>query len=515
MSSTLEISPTRPLSPLKKDLRANLADGAGFSLMVGMGEAYLPAFALALGMGEVLSGLVASLPMLGGAILQLCSPAAVRWLGSHKRWVVLCAICQALSFVPLVIAALAGRLPAIWVFLIASVYWGAGLGTGPAWNTWMDSLIPRPIRPRFFAYRTRLTQAGMVSGLLVGGLALQLGKAHGQTLWAFALLFSIACLARCFSAGFLARQSEPTPSAEKLRGVDTATVLARFRRGGGSGVLFYLLSVQMAVWLSGPYFTPYMLKKLHLSYADYAILTAAAVSAKVLSLPFFGRFAKQAGTRRLLWIGGLGIVPLSGLWLVSDNFWYLMALQIIGGVAWAAYELAMVLLFFETINARERTGVLTIYNVGNATATVAGSLLGWCFLKSLGETQSAYLALFVCSSMARVGALVLLARVTGVMDHVRRSIPVVLRMVSINPTMGSIDRPILSSMPAEPAAAAGLLLPVVDLSECPVPAPEVPALPAAAMLAAEPSQPRFAPAPVPLAGGLPATSANTGVTTVS
>ncbi|HEX2518298.1 MAG TPA: hypothetical protein VHK04_02020, partial [Castellaniella sp.] len=245
-SSPSSYSPT-----LRKDLRANLGDGLGFSLMVGMGETYLPAFALALGMGEVVSGLVASVPMMAGALLQLASPAAVRKLGSHRRWVVVCATCQALSFVPLVIAALVGRLPGFWVFAIATLYWGAGLATGPAWNTWMEGLIPRALRPRFFAYRTRLTQIGLVTGLLAGGAALQFGKAQGEPLLAFALLFAIACASRCASVFFLSRQSEPAPCPQRLQGIDFGQVLKRFRRGSGNGILFYLLAVQAAAWLSG------------------------------------------------------------------------------------------------------------------------------------------------------------------------------------------------------------------------------------------------------------------------
>jgi MFS family permease len=474
LSSILANSTAGATRSLKQDLRANLADGAGFSVMMGAGEAYLPAFALALGLGEVLSGLVASVPMMAGAVLQLASPAAVRRLGSHKRWVVICATCQALSFLPLIAAAIVGRLPALGVFAVASVYWACGLATGPAWNTWMEGLVPRSIRPRFFAFRTRITQAGMVTGLLAGGVALQVGKGSDAPLLAFAALFTAAFLGRSLSAFFLSRQSEPTPSPERLQGVGLSQVLTRFRQGKGNGILFYLLSVQAAVWLSGPYFTPYMLKKLHLSYGEFALLTAAAVSAKVLSLPFFGRYAQRAGTRRLLWIGGLGIVPLSGLWLVSNDFWYLMVLQITGGVAWAAYELAMFLLFFETIDAKERTGVLTIYNVGNALATVGGSLVGWTMLKLLGETQSAYLALFVASSFCRIGALVLLARVTGVIDAFRRTIPVVMRTVAISPGMGSIDRPILSSIPGRQRTAI-TSLPIVSTAAASASADVVPA----------------------------------------
>ena len=50
----------------------------------------------------------------------------------------------------------------------------------------------------------------------------------------------------------------------------------------------------------------------------------------------------------MLWIGAVGIVPLAGGWWVSSNFLYLMALQLVGGASWGAYELAVFLLFFET-----------------------------------------------------------------------------------------------------------------------------------------------------------------------
>jgi cyanate permease len=82
----------------ERDLRAITADGVFFSVMVGLREAYVPAFALAAGLGEVVAGLVASVPMLAGAVLQLVTPVAVRRLGSYRRWIVICARLQALSF---------------------------------------------------------------------------------------------------------------------------------------------------------------------------------------------------------------------------------------------------------------------------------------------------------------------------------------------------------------------------------------------------------------------------------
>ena len=107
-----------------------LGDGAFvWGVMVGIGETYLPAFALAAGMGEIASGLVATIPLLVGSLLQLAAPWALKRCGSFRRWIVTCAALQGLAYVPLLIAALVGKVPMLLVFGAAAVYWGAGLAT--------------------------------------------------------------------------------------------------------------------------------------------------------------------------------------------------------------------------------------------------------------------------------------------------------------------------------------------------------------------------------------------------
>ena len=50
-----------------------MIDAAAYSVMVGCGETYLPAFALALGLGPIVAGMVASVPLLVGATVQLAA----------------------------------------------------------------------------------------------------------------------------------------------------------------------------------------------------------------------------------------------------------------------------------------------------------------------------------------------------------------------------------------------------------------------------------------------------------
>jgi MFS family permease len=444
-------SDRRPRTPkLRRDLRAILADGASFSVMVGIGETYLPAFVLAAGMGEVAAGLITTVPLVAGALLQLASPAAIRRLGSNRRWVVCCALTQALAFVPLVVAAWfdwgAGRL----AFLMAAVYWGAGMAAGSAWNTWVGTIVPGTMRAAYFARRTRISQAGVLVGFLAGGFALQAGQAYGHVLPTFAALFLTAAVCRLFSAAFLASQSEPVPPSPRHREVPLRELLGRLRGGHDTALLIYLLSVQAAAQIAGPYFTPFMLKQEKFTYVDYVLLIGASFAAKVAALPALGRYAQHYGARRLLWIGGIAIIPCSGLWIVDRSFGFLLAIQILAGFAWAAYELAMFLLFFESIPESERTSVLTTFNLGNALATVLGSLIGGLLLRLGDKSYGTYLAIFGLSSAARLATMVFLSRVhrtTG------QSVPIGLRTVELRADTGIEDLPILASLPQRPVIA--------------------------------------------------------------
>lgn len=423
----------------RKDLRAMTADGAIFSVMVGIGETYLPAFVLAAGMGELAAGLVATLPMVAGALLQLISPAAVRRLGSYRRWVVLCAGCQATAFLPLAWAAWTGQIAGWLVFSMAAIYWGTGLAAGPAWNSWAATLVPGAMRAGYFALRTRFSQLGVLVGFLTGGLTLQAFASTQTAVTAFAALFLTASICRFCSAGLLASQSEPRPPDSKHRRVPPGELLAARRSDGA--LLIYFFAVQTAAQIAGPFFTPFMLKHIRFSYYEYVALIGTAYATKALALPALGQLARRFGTRRLLWLGGLAIVPVSALWLVSNAFGYLVLVQIASGLAWAAYELAMFLLFFEAIRDEERTSVLTTYNLGNAAATAIGSLLGGGILRLVGEAPATYLLIFGLSSVARLVAMALLVRVPGTASAV---MPVGLRIVGLRPSVGSIDRPILA-----------------------------------------------------------------------
>jgi len=406
---------SRAERPLRRNLRATVADGLAAGVMTGMGETYLPAFVLALGMGEIAAGLITTVPLLLGSLLQLATPSAMRWLRSRRLWVVACSRLQAISLLLLVVVPLAGVHRMWLVFLAASLYWGLGLASSPVWNTWMEDLVPQRIRARFLARRVRICQAAIMGGFVVGGLLLQATSGGPWLLWTFALLFALSSACRGLSSRYLASQSD-TPSDERITAeVGLLRTLMQLRHTPDSRLLVYFIAVQVAVYTSGPYFAPYMLSELQFTYFHYMLLVALGYLGKVLTLPAWGRLAARFGTHRLLFVGALGIIPVSGLWLFGTSFWYLVAVQLIAGALWAPYELAMAILFLEAVPRQQRTSLLTLYNFGNSAAMVTGGLLGASVLAALGATPASYLVLFGLSSVARALTLGLLFRVPGIL----------------------------------------------------------------------------------------------------
>ncbi len=438
----------------RDNLHASMADGATFGVMVGLGETYLAAFALAIGLGEVSAGLISSVPLLAGGIAQLISLRGVRWIGGEKRWILLGATIQGLAFFPLVFAALYGSISLGTLLLIASVYWAGGLSTGPAWNTWMESIVPRRVRPHYFACRTRVSQLTTFASFVCGGLVLHWSQNHQQTLYGFAGLFFVAGVFRFWSVGWLAMHRTPDPispvsselkAASAFQSETTKIRLPDLRKPAPSGgrLLAYLVVVQGFVQISSPYFAPFMLEELGYTYLAYVGLLATAFLSKVVALTWWAKIAKRHSAQTLMWIGGVSIVPLAAMWIISRNFWWLAFAQIVGGIGWAAYELGFFLLFFEALPVAQRTKMLTYYNVANTTSWCAGALIGGGILAYLGSDERAYLVLFGLSSLGRLFALGLLARTGGRPLPVRQ---IGLRVLGVRPNSASVDAPILPSI---------------------------------------------------------------------
>lgn len=435
----------RPGSVTRNNLTYSTRDGLCYTTMMGLGEANIVVFAVALGYGEVLSGLLGAVPLLGGALLQLISPTMVRRIGSHKRWIELCAFAQAMAFVPMGVGAAVGVMPPVLLFILAVLYWGATFAAGSTWHTYIGLTVPRRTRAKYFAYRNRVLNISLVVATLAAGWLLHTGAQAGWAMIVFAALFIAAATARLGSWYYTLLQVEITPLPSGFRAVPLRELAGRYLHGRGGRMIAYAVSAQLALQVSSPFVNPYLLKQIGLekNYTMFGVLTAAVLLAKVIALPLWGRIAHSRGNRALLRLAGVLIVPVPLLWLLGENLWYLAVVQLITGAALAAYELAVFLMLLESIDDAERTSVMSRYQVVSQCGTLVGSLIGATVLHELGSDADAFAWVFVASALARMMTLALLARVQPL-----RPKPAYVQALEIElhpgGAGGSADQPLMS-----------------------------------------------------------------------
>lgn len=383
--------------------------------MVGFGETYFAAFALWMGLGDVFAGLLTTVPLIFGGVLQLFGPYGIRFFKSVKKWVIFCALLQGFAHVPLAVAAILGKITHPQLLFVVVIYWAAGLAGGPAWNYWIGQMVQRETLRGFFATRNLLNQICALVAFVCAGYGLHLMDLQDQVHLGFMGLFILAGLFRCLSTFFLYKHREceiPLAEFDRLPIRDSLKV---FRQLEGAWILVFLLFMQLAVHTASPFFSPYMLSELKVSYVDYTYLIAGSFLGKILFSPLGSLVIKKTGALGCLFVMGVILSLLPQFWIYSRNLSYLFCIQIVSGSAWVTYELAATLLIFEKVKQKDRIWVLTYYALFHSLCIVIGSSLGGMLLDLWGPSEDAYYNLFRTSSLLRgLGALCLGAMILKV-----------------------------------------------------------------------------------------------------
>lgn len=436
----------RPPGGVRRDLRLSVGDGAGYGVMAGVAEVYLPAFALAIGLSPVAAGLVAAVPLLAGGLLQLLAPRAIARVASMRAWVAGTMVIQALAFAPLILIAVLGIASTAIVFASAAIYWAAGMAASAAWNPWMARIVPARIRGKFFGRRQGVVQATMLAGLVGAGGALHAFSGTPHIHHVYAGMFGLALIARLVCAAMIARQGAGVELAPRSR-MRLRSIPPKLRGTPRASLLGYLIAAIAAASISGPFITPYILDQLRIGYAGYSVFTATVVLAKIISLPFLGRVIQRTGVRRVMTVCALAIAPIPLLYMISDALPWLILIQVFAGVAWGGFELGLLMALFDADDDAERTTMQVAFSALQAIGTAGASLIGGALLGALGSDHAAYLWVFAVSAAARLAAAVLLVRE---LPRVIVSLPftMVARAwtLAIRPWGGTIIRPFIEGI---------------------------------------------------------------------
>jgi MFS family permease len=380
--------------------------------MSGGGVTYFSAFALFLKASAPQVALLSVLPQLLGSLAQLLSA----WLGAHLRrrklLIIIGASLQALVWVPLVALPLSFPDLAIPLLLICiTLYHATGNLAVPVWISLMGELVPERKRGRYFGRRTRLATITAFISLVTAGVVLHGFDAQGWTVYGFVSLFLCAGVARTISVYHLALMHEPEPLPHEQPAAPPKFSLRLLRESHAWRFTLFLALMQGAVAVAAPFFAVYMLRDLQFSYLEFMANTGAAVLVQFLTLNMWGRISDVFGNRLILVTAGSFIPLLPALWLVSDNFWYLIVVQVISGFSWAGFSLSAGNFLYDLVPAQRRTRYMALHNVFVAFVIFGGGMLGALLSRSLPQLRdliglnwnwgSALLGVFAVSAVLR------------------------------------------------------------------------------------------------------------------
>ncbi|MCL2701117.1 MAG: MFS transporter [Phycisphaerae bacterium] len=132
-------------------------------------------FAKTIGFSSLEFGLMAAIPFVA-TFTQLLAAVIIERTGLRKYQFIHCGTIHRLMWIPIPIVALIlpwGEKLTIYLILgLLLLSWLLESIARPAWLTWMGDLIPRRIRGRYFAFRTRMSQLVMIITIVVIGLLL-------------------------------------------------------------------------------------------------------------------------------------------------------------------------------------------------------------------------------------------------------------------------------------------------------------------------------------------------------
>ncbi|MDP2920378.1 MAG: MFS transporter, partial [Dehalococcoidia bacterium] len=120
-------------------------------------------------------------------------------------------------------------------------------------------------------------------------------------------------------------------------------------------------------------------------------------------MTWWGKRTDKAGNIKVLKFTSF-LVPLVPIgWLVSQNFYWILVVQVFSGFTWAGFQLSSNIFLYDASPQENRTRYIAIYNTLMYLGVSLGSLSGGILAPLLPEINGSYfLTIFLVSGLARL-----------------------------------------------------------------------------------------------------------------
>lgn len=440
-------------SKIKTSLRYSLLDGIFANIMIGFTDTFIAPYALAMGAGAGVIGILSSAPNLVGAFFQNLSASISDRLGSRQALVNPAVLMHALMLIPII------SIPYFFksheIFFLALFYTAfvsLNLLAFPAWSSMMADHVPESERGRVFGMRNRVFGITNVSSMFLAGSILYMVQrfmpARGATLspysgvFGFTIIFTIAFAARLASWNFLTKMYEPPLDIRAEHRFTIWSFLKRLPRANFGRFVIFVAAMNFTVNISGPFLPVYMIRDLKFNYLTYTIITLTATLTIFFMMNWWGLHADHIGNRRVIRLSSFFLPLIPFIWIFSHNVWYLVAAQVFAGFFWAGFNLSSSNFIYDAVTPEKRTRCIAYYSVINCLAIFLGALTGAGLIKILPPILGySIMPLFMISAIGRTLVVIFLSNFREVrqVKHVSHR-DLFYSIIGLRPILQSLSR---------------------------------------------------------------------------
>jgi MFS family permease len=266
----------------KQTVKLSHFEGGLYALMVASTESFLFYYAVTMNVTSFELAILATLPLALGALSQMFIPKLIadKHLGSSIVWTMLFQVLGVLG----ILHTVAINYSFDRLLFFSCIHFMGGLTSTPLWIDWASKIIPKRNFRKYMAHRSSYTWYLIlffyVALALIGQHFKNFNIVYIFLIGAIARILSCAVQAYIIRGEFAKKikneaiQKASLPPLESIHEMpaDTLKLIWTF--------IIWTSIFRLSVYISSPFFTPYMMNDLKLSMPQYVILS---------SIPYFGR----------------------------------------------------------------------------------------------------------------------------------------------------------------------------------------------------------------------------------
>ncbi len=333
------------------------------------------------------------IPGLLGPLIQIVSANMLDRYGCRVKMCYISVYIQAASFVPLIIITIWGEnLDQIFNFKYASfsnivfilsvtIYFLSGSFAGPPWQSFIGDLVEPNKRGEFFAKISKINSIFTFLCFITVGYILYAtekhwhGSFHAMAI-VFMCFFIICLIARIYSGRFIQKMSELSYQSNATSVFTFWQFIKRAHESNFVKFVIFVSVLNCGLNIAAPYYIPFWLETLLYSKTQWIIFASVGTISSIFTFMIWGRFSDQFGNKKTIKYCSILIAFVPFGWFVSQNFYYLLVLQMLAMAFFTGFALSTLNYIYEAATPLKRARCFAYYGVLTGIGTYVGTQIG-------------------------------------------------------------------------------------------------------------------------------------------